>query len=264
MPTVTPIRVVNPRRRKSSNRRRSNRRRNFMGGGGELALMTNPKTKRRSKANSSRPRRRRRSNPWPFVKATKQHRRRRRANPSGFRSKGRRRRNPGIVQGESLTDLLKVGVAAAGGGYGARSVTQLVLQANNTGWMGYGANILATLGLAWLAGKFLGPKIGLGVAAGGISATAIRIWSEKVSQTSPSQLSGLGDLDFSAGGLGEYVQASFSVPSNSVKDANGNYIVQNPWALPPAAAAATGAKGPTPSKPLGVVPVARFKSRFAG
>lgn len=263
MPTVTPIRVVNPRGRKSSNQRR-NRRRNFMGGGGELALMTNPKRKRRTKANSSRSRRRR-SNPWPFAKkATAKRRCRRRANPS-FRSSRRRRSNPlGIVQGESLTDLLKVGVAAAGGGYGARSLTQLVLQANNTGWMGYGANILATLGLAWVAGKFLGPKIGLGVAAGGISATAIRIWSEKVSQTSPSQLSGLGDLDFSSSGLGEYVQTPFSVPSNSVKDANGNYVVQNPWLLPAAAAAGPAAKGPTPSKPMGVVPVARFKSRFGG
>ena len=262
MPTVTPIRVVNPRSRKSSNQRR-NRRRNFMGGGGELALMTNPNKKRRSKANTSRSRRRR-SNPWPFAKkATAKRRCRRRANPS-FRSYRRRSRNPQLVQGESLIDLLKVGVAAAGGGYGARSLTQLVLQANNTGWMGYGANILATLGLAWLAGKFLGSKIGLGVAAGGISATAIRIWSEKVSQTSPSQLSGLGDLDFSSGGLGEYVQTSFSVPSNSVKDANGNYIVQNPWALPAAVAAGPAAKGPTPSKPMGVVPVARFKSRFGG
>lgn len=261
MPTVTPIRVVNPRGQKSSNQRR-NRRRNFIGGGGELALMTNPKKKRGSKANSSRSRRRR-PNPWPFAKKATVHRRRRRAN-SSFRSSRRRHRNPGIVQGESLTDLLKVGVAAAGGGYGARSLTQLVLQTNNTGWMGYGANILATLGLAWLAGKFLGSKIGLGVAAGGISATAIRIWSEKVSQTSPSQLSGLGDLDFSSTGMGEYVQTSFAVPSNSVKDANGNYVVQNPWLLPAAAAAGPAAKGPTPSKPMGVVPVARFKSRFSG
>jgi hypothetical protein len=262
MPQFTPLRVVNPRTKKtkssSKRRTRSRRRRtNPLMGGGELALMTNPKKRRRNKTKA---RVRRRSNPFGFAKKTT--RRRRRSNPGfSYRRRSNRRRNP-IVEGQSIPDLLKIGVSAAAGGYGARSLTQLVLQANNTGYMGYGANIAASLILAWLAGKFLGPKYGVGVAAGGISATAIRIWTEQVSQTSPSQLSGLGDLDFSSNGLGEYVQTSFSVPSNSVKDANGNYIVQNPWpaALP---AAAPAAKGAAPSKPMGVMPVARFKSRFA-
>ena len=34
-------------------------------------------------------------------------------------------------------------------------------------------------------------------------------------------------------GVGDYIQTPFAVPSNSVKDANGNWIVQNPWAGPP-------------------------------
>ena len=263
MPKVTAIRVVNPRRQKSSSRRRSNRRRNSLMGGGELALMTNPKRKCKNRTTTSR--RRRRSNPFLFQKK-RSTRRRRCSNPGfSYRRRSNRRRNP-IVEGQSIPDLLKIGVSAAAGGYGARSLCQLVLQANNTGWMGYAANIVASLGLAWAAGKFLGPKYGVGVAAGGISATAMRIWSEQVSQTSPAQLSGLGDLDFSSNGLGEYVQTSFAVPSNSVKDANGNYIVANPWAVAalPAAPPAKGAgASPTPSKPMGVVPVARFKSRFA-
>jgi hypothetical protein len=266
MPQVTPIRVVNPRGKSFSKRR--NRRRNSLMGGGELALMTNPKKRRRTKNKATTSRRRRRSNPWPFAKkATKCRTRRRRSNPGvSFRRRSNRRRNP-LVEGQSIPDLLKIGVSAAAGGYGARSLTQLVLQANNTGWMGYAANIVASLGLAWVAGKFLGPKYGVGVAAGGISATAIRIWTEQVSQTSPSQLTGLGDLDFSSNGLGDYVQTSFSMPSNSVLGPNGAYVVQNPWpaaaALPATAAAGPPAKGTAPSKPMGIVPVARYKSRFA-
>ena len=89
--------------------------------------------------------------------------------------------------------------------------------------------------------------IGVGVIAGGISALAIRIWTEQVSQTSPSQLSGLGDLDFSSTGMGDYVQTPYSLPSVTAKNASGQYVVQNPWpaALPqlrlPRLTKATGA-----------------------
>ena len=46
------------------------------------------------------------------------------------------------------------------------------------------AGVIA-LALGWAADKFLGKDYGVGVVAGGLSATAIRIWSDKVSQTSP-------------------------------------------------------------------------------
>ena len=250
MPKIQMLRVVNPRRtskrvskRRASAKKRSGRRNPLMGGG-ELLLMTNPKRKRSRRANSSA--RRRRSNPFAF-KSKRRSSHRRRSNPIVARSSRRRRRNPSIA-GASTVDLLKIGASAAVGGVATRSLTQMVLQANNTGWTGYAANFAVALGLAYLGGKFVGDKVGLGIGAGGISATVMRIWQEKVSLTSPNALSGLGDMDFSGDGLGEYVQTPFSVPSVS-KLTNGNYIVQQPpWpqaALPapaqPKSAASLGA-----------------------
>ena len=153
----------------------------------------------------------------------------------------RRRRNPSIA-GASTVDLLKIGASAAVGGVATRSLTQMVLQANNTGWMGYGANFAVALALAWLGGKFVGDKVGLGIGAGGISATVMRIWQEKVSLTSPNALSGLGDMDFSGDGLGEYVSTPFPVPTVSALQ-NGNYIVQQPpWPALQAPVVAKSAK----------------------
>ena len=237
MPQVIKLRVRNPRIKGFSARRK----RNSLMGGGELALMTNPKKKKRNRSHAKAYR------PNPFKK-------RHRRNPTVRRSFSRRRhhRNPEIA-GSSITDLVQIGLSAAGGGYATRALTQAILQANNTGWMGYGANALAALILAWGAGKFLGNKIGIGVAAGGFSALAMRIWSEQVSQTSPAALSGMGDLDFSSSGLGDYVSTSYALPSTSVKNAGGQWVIQTPWpALPaaPTAAAAPGKKamgawGPT-------------------
>jgi hypothetical protein len=220
--------------------------------------------------NSSRPRRRRRSNPWPFASGQKKQatRRRRRSNPSGGFSRRRRsnrRRNP-VITGYGTVDLLKIGISAAAGGYGTRALTQLVLQSNNTGWMGYAANGAVAVALGWAADKFLGKDYGVGVIAGGISALAIRIWSEQVSQTSPSQLSGLGDLDFSSSGMGDYVQTAYALPGVTQKNAAGQYIIQappyTPVALPAAATAATAA-GKSSSKGMGRVAVTRFKTRWA-
>src|SRR5579871_6252093 len=264
MPQVVRFRVANPRRKKSNRsqakksfraRRRTTRRRtrrNPLMGGGELALMTNPKRKRRNRA-------RRRSNPF-FSSKKRSVRRRRRSNPFGFSRRRRmnRRRNP-VIAGYGTVDLLKVGISAAAGAYGTRALTQLVLQSNNTGWMGYGANILAALGLGYAADKFLGKDYGIGVIAGGLAGVATRIWQDKVSQTSPSQLSGMGDLDFSASGMGDYVNSPFPVPTVSVKNTQGQYIAQNPW--PQALPAATAAASTKSSSGMGRVPVARFRNR---
>lgn len=166
-----------------------------------------------------------------------------------------------MISGYGTVDLIKIGISAAGGGYGTRALTQLMLQSNNQGWMGYLANGAIALALGWAADKFLGKDYGVGVVAGGLSATAIRIWSDRVSQTSPSQLSGLGDLDFSSTGLGDYVSTPYPLPTTSVKNAQGQYIVQNPYpALPAVAATAAAASS---GKGMGRVGVARFKNRFA-
>src|SRR4029077_18518771 len=134
----------------------------------------------------------------------------------------RRRRNPGIG-GFTGAELLSLGLGAAGGAIGSRYLTQMILGDKNTGAMGYGANIAAAIALAWAAAKFAGRDIAAGVAAGGISAVIMRLWSEKVSQTSPVAMSGyLGDLDFSGDGLGAYINSGFPLPT--VSGQNGNYL----------------------------------------
>ncbi len=270
MPQLVHIRVANPRRsqKKAKEFTRAQRpkkctRKNPLLGGGELALMGNPKTKKRQ----------RQANPFGFGKTKKKARRSRRRNPYGFASRRRSnsRRNPSIVEGYSVTDLAKIGVAAAAGGYGTRALTQLVLSNNNTGWVGYLANGAAALMLGWAGGKFLGKDVGVGIVAGGLSATAIRIWTEQVSQTSPSQLSGLGDLDFSNNGMGDYIQTGFPVPTISVKNAQGQYVVQAPpynvatmpAALPAPAASAKASVTAAGAKSMGRFPAGRLKSRFA-
>jgi len=228
------VRVMNPR--KSFRRKR---RSNPILGGGELTLMSNPKrTKHRRRRPSG---------------AVAVHRRRRhsagaRRNPARKNPFTRRRkthRNPGLgIAGKSPMDLLKVGVGAVAGSIGARGITQAVLQANNVGFVGYGGNLVATWLLAWLTGKFAGPDYAVGVAGGGISATVLRIWSEKVSMTSPAPLAGLGDLDFSSNGLGEYVDSGFPTPSVPTRDTQGMLINNSPIAQAIAAKPLSTAGGP--------------------
>lgn len=261
MPVVTPLRVVNPRRKHkfskrskpAANKRTRRARRNPLAGGGELILMTNPKRRRKNRVYVMN--RRKKSNPF-FGK--KKSSRRRRSNPFfKARSYRRHRRNPSIA-GNSVSDLLKLGVSAAAGGVATRSLTQMVLNTNNTGWMGYGGNLAVAIALAWAAAKFLGEKVGTGVAAGGIAATAMRIWTEKVSQTSPNTLSGMGDLDFSADGLGEYIDSWYPVPTVSQVNSKGQYINM----LPPVPAAPVVAAPAKSLKGLGAASGGRFKSRF--
>lgn len=157
-------------------------------------------------------------------------------------SKRRSRRNPTIA-GVNVAELAKIGVYAAIGGVATRSLTQMVLSDKNQGLMGYGANIAASLGLAFLAGKFGGREAMIGVAAGGFSATIMRIWSEKVSGSSAAALTGLGDLDFSGNGLGAYVDSGFPLPTHS--QIRGNYLyAPDSTQMANAAAAAGGSMAP--------------------
>lgn len=194
MPTVRKLRVANPHKKRKS-RRAGHGRRNP----GVLYLMSNPKKKHRS---SRRPRRtrmnRHRRNPF-FGKAKR-----------SFRRRGHRR-NPSIG-GFSANDLLKLALGAAGGTLGTKYATQLILQGNNTGAMGYGVMAGVAIALGWLSAKFLGREVATGVVAGGLSAVTLRIFQEQVSGSSPASMSGyLGDPDF-AGSLGEYQSGTYPVP----------------------------------------------------
>ena len=166
-------------------------------------------------------------------------------------------------------ELIKLGLGAAGGAIGTRYLTQAVLGDSNTGIMGYGANLAAAIGLAYAAAKFAGADIAKGVAAGGISALIMRLWSEKVAGTSPAALSGyLGDLEFSSDGLGAYISSGFPVPT--VSATNGNYLAVGgagswgPIGAPSGAALAPGASAAPsvsvqPGSPAGL---SRFASRY--
>lgn len=253
-------RVVNPHRKtKSAAARgpRHSRRRRLANplGGGELILATMGNPRRGSHRNPRHSKRR---------------------NPSLDRpSRRHSRRNPRGIGHFTLGEVGKVSIGAAAGSLAAPAITQMVLGDKNTGAMGYLANAAVALTLGFGAAQFLEPTWALGIAAGGIGSTILRVWQERVSMTSPSALSGLGDLNFSSNGMGAFVQTPFALPSVSKK--NGPFqVVQDPWtpALPapagptpaqvsPATAAAkAAAPANTPAQSLHGT-TARFSSRFA-
>ncbi len=207
--------------------------------------MTNPRKRRNS-------RRRRRSNPH----AVKSHRRR-----NAFFHSRRRRRNPVNIGGMDMTSVLKVSAGAAIGGVATRGLTQMVLQSSNTDGIGYLANAVAALGLGWLTGKFAGKDVGLGVMAGGIAATIQRVWSEKVSQLSPSAMSGLGDLDYSSSGLGAYADSYFPMPTVSAQ--SGGYLLSSGPNAGPSGIAGRASGGVQPVAPASA-PIARYQAARLG
>lgn len=263
-PIIRTLRVANPHKRRRKNARRARnarpktsihrkvkrrstkkrRQRKNPIGEGVLTVMANPRKKRRG----SRSRRRKKN---PFAGFARKRRR-----SSGFklaRRSFRRRRNPS-VGGFDVAELMKIGAGAFVGSVATRGLTQAILKDKNTGWMGYGANALAAVLLGFAASKVGASKsVATGVAAGGMAALFMRIWSEKVSQTTAAAaMSGLGDIDFSDNGLGDYVDSSFSLPS--VSQPNGNYQVVMPaGSAPKGASAGTDAPGGS---------VSRFASRW--
>lgn len=153
----------------------------------------------------------------------------------------------------NVLSMLKLGGGAAIGSIAARGIPQAILKEKNTGVVGYGSNLATAVALAFLTNKFTGQKeVAVGLLAGGVGATMVRIYTEKVSQTSPAALAGLGDVDFSDDGLGLYNQ----LPSGQYPE-YGRYlpageIPVSAGAVPAAAVVAGVASGS-----------GRFKSRFA-
>lgn len=258
MPQIRTVRLVNPhkkKRKKVSSRNRRPRKRNTLGGG-ELLIMTNPKKKRNRRPRSRNARRRsRKSNPFVSTRSRRHSVRRRRSNPS--------------IAGFAGSELVKLGLGAAGGAIGTRYLTQVVLGDKNTGGMGYAANIASAIALAYGAAKFAGSDIAKGVAAGGLASVILRIWNEKVSGTSPAALSGyMGDLDFSSDGLGAYISSGFPLPT--VSGQNGNYLSVpagyswGPAGAPVGAGVAPGAStAPNVNVQSGIpAGTARFAARF--
>ncbi len=172
----------------------------------------------------------------------------------GRRGLKRRSRNPRHFGGSSIGDVIKVGIGAAGGAVATRGLTQAVLGAKNQGVIGYLSNGVVALGLGWLTGLVASAPWSLGVTGGGLAATILRIWSERVAQSTPPALSGLGDLDFAGDGMGDFVETDYALPSNSVQD--GRFFrVKSPWpqqtvvALPAAPAAGAAAQAAPAAAP---------------
>lgn len=254
-------RLVNPRKTSTTSAaargpRRSRPRRSNPLGGGELILATMGNPKNRGKANRAN----------SGIK--------RRGNPSLRANRRSSRRNPRGIGQFSIEEVGKASIGAAAGSLATPAITQMVLGSKNTGPIGYLANAAVALGLGFGAAAVLSPIYALGIAAGGIGSTILRIWSENVSKTmAPSALSGLGDLNFSHNGMGAYVQTPYPLPTTSSRQGQFQ-IVQNPWpaALPPAptgpapaqlspATAAAAAASPSATTKPGSS--SRFASRFA-
>jgi hypothetical protein len=208
--------------------------------GEELILLSNPRRKRKRTTNG---RRRRRTNPQQMAT-----RRRRRSNPQ---RSSRRRRNPEGAGAKSFAiEGVKAIAAGAVGSVGCRAIAQGILGDKNVGMVGYLANLGLALGGGFAIFKFTKSRsIALGWAVGGSAATVQRIWSEKVSMTSPAAAApALGDLDYSSNGMGGvglsgYVDTGYALPSVTGPDGRIQPAFQPQ--LPAVAAAAGSASQPS-------------------
>ena len=130
----------------------------------------------------------------------------------------RRQKNPGRT-----VEYVKLGASVVGGAVGSKLITQAVLGAKNTSWMGYLGNLVATGLLGWGANAAFKDKIiAQGVVGGGLAQVIVRM---------------IGDLTpygsyLSGAGVGDYQASAFLTPQRML-DARNNAALQQPgWAAP--------------------------------
>jgi hypothetical protein len=168
------------------------------------------------------------------------------------RKKNRRRPNPELF-GASPSDLMITSVAGLANAVLTKQLPQLVFASGNTGVEGYFMNLVTALGGAWAAGKFAGPKAGMGAMVGGMVILLDRILTEQFSSIgSYLSLSGVGDAT-AVTKMGTVRDGYYLHPT--MVDGNSNMIVPDPvtqaamtavlqkypqLAAPMATAAATG------------------------
>lgn len=184
-------------------------------------VVANPAPRRRRSYRRSRSvirtRRRRRSNPGKVYAM-------RRINRGRRRRVSHRRGNPGF--GGVTTGLVSKALAVIGGAIGSKYVTQLALGGNNTGYIGYAGNLVASIALGWATTKVTKSKdLGQMVLVGGIAGLSLRILQDMTSigQYVNLSLSGAGkggDL-----GLGIIQDSSFPVPQTFAPGSMTNAIV---------------------------------------
>lgn len=140
-------------------------------------------------------------------------RRGRRRNPAYIMkriNRGHRRRNPilGITSG-----TIGKALGVIGGAIGSKFITQLALGGNNTGIMGYGGNLVASIALGWGASKITKDNdFGMMVTVGGIAALVLRVLSDNTSIGQYVNLSLAGIGKGGDTGLGIIQDSSFPVP----------------------------------------------------
>lgn len=171
------------------------------------------------------------------------------------RGRLRRRSNPDLSVTKPI-ELAKAGGLALVGLVATRQLPQMVLQAKNTGPVGYLANAATAAAAAALANKMAGPPAGNMVLIGGAVYIMNRILSEYLSPVGRVlSLSGVGDAQ--AASLGRIKQAYFPYPV--VRDKAGNVIIPPEIDARAAVAAAAVTKSPAAGRLAGS---SRIQGRF--
>jgi hypothetical protein len=117
-----------------------------------------------------------------------------------------RRHNAMRFGGFSTNDLIWMGGGAIANGFLARTIPQMLLPTMNTGFLGYGLNILAGSLGAWAISQF-NRRAGQGAWIGMVVAVGQRIISERFGAGTAAATGGMqGDLDFD---LGYYLSDPF-------------------------------------------------------
>lgn len=129
------------------------------------------------------------------------------------------------------------GAYVVGGAVGSRWLTQVglsMLGQSNSGLIGYGGNLVATLALGWASGKFLGRGSRAWVIAGGMAGIALRFLQDQTSFGKMFSLSGMGDI-----GMAAIMPSSFADPA--IFTGNGaQRRIPGGWQAPAAVPAKAG------------------------
>jgi hypothetical protein len=219
----------------------------------KVRVAANPKRSNRP-AHSSRPtnaaprKGNKMANHKKAANAKKSNRHKKNAAANNPHRRKNRRRNPDMF-GASTGDLVITSVAGLANAVLTKQLPQLVFASGNTGVEGYAMNLVTALAGAWAAGKFAGPKAGMGAMVGGMVILLDRILTEQFSSIgSYLSLSGVGDAT-AVTKMGTVRDGYYLHPT--MVDGNSNMIVPDP--VTQAAMSAVLAKYPQLAAPMAAV-----------
>jgi hypothetical protein len=124
-------------------------------------------------------------------------------------------------------DMLVSGVAGLLSAAGTRQIPQMLLNQNNEGAMGYGANLAVTLAITWAAAALAGPAAAKGALVGGSVILLDRAITEHVAPIGKYlKLSGVGDAT-AISKLGTITTGYFTHPQ--LQNPDGSMYVPDPY-----------------------------------